>query len=419
MRHLALFLLFSILAAPAHAQYRQAPDGFAFRWTMNNFQYPVSNEWSQREYTNGVEVTYIRHVNDFLNFSLPAKFQKIRYYEDGAALKTGEQLAGGLDALFQLKYFEKDRLLFPYLTAGAGFMTTFDDSPEFNAVFPIGLGLNLRIAPHLYLSLESQYRLNSAVNRDQLQHAVGIWIIPGDYERKEEKPRDRDKDGLPDKEDQCPDQPGSVALFGCPDADGDGLPDKLDDCPEEAGLPLLKGCPDADGDNVPDYLDRCPEQAGLAMFQGCPDRDGDRVPDPEDRCPDEPGVVELKGCPALQPEEQEVLNFAKKAVQFETGSAKLLATSFEVLDEIADILAKYSGYSLSISGHTDSVGSKEDNQVLSEQRAESCMNYLVSKGVSSSRISHLGFGETKPVADNRVEAGRSLNRRVEFDIMVR
>ncbi|MEY3369038.1 MAG: hypothetical protein RI973_2193, partial [Bacteroidota bacterium] len=274
-------------------------------------------------------------------------------------------------------------------------------------------------APHLYLSLESQYRLTSAANRDQLQHAIGIWIIPGDYKEKEEnKPRDKDKDGVSDKEDQCPDQPGSPALFGCPDSDGDGVPDKLDDCPKEAGLPLLKGCPDKDGDNIPDYLDRCPDQAGLSMYQGCPDRDGDSVADPEDRCPDEPGIAELKGCPALQPEEQEVLNFARKEVQFETGSAKLLSSSYEVLDEIAAILAKYTRYNLSISGHTDSVGSKEDNQVLSEQRAASCMKYLISKGVSTSRITSRGFGETKPVADNRFEAGRSQNRRVEFEIVV-
>lgn len=110
-------------------------------------------------------------------------------------------------------------------------------------------------------------------------------------------PKDRDKDGVPDKTDVCPDVPGIVVLHGCPDRDGDSIPDKDDACPDTPGLKTLKGCPDRDGDGIADAEDKCPDEKGLAEFNGCPDRDGDKIIDKDDECPDEPGLPEFMGCP--------------------------------------------------------------------------------------------------------------------------
>src|SRR6202008_3519216 len=84
-------------------------------------------------------------------------------------------------------------------------------------------------------------------------------------------PKDKDKDGIPDKTDLCPDVAGLVALKGCPDRDGDSIPDKDDVCPDAKGLKSLKGCPDKDGDGIADGDDKCPDDKGLAEFNGCPD----------------------------------------------------------------------------------------------------------------------------------------------------
>jgi outer membrane protein OmpA-like peptidoglycan-associated protein len=108
---------------------------------------------------------------------------------------------------------------------------------------------------------------------------------------------DKDKDGITDAEDNCPDDPGLAEFKGCPDKDGDKIIDKEDDCPDEAGLAEFKGCPDKDGDSIIDKLDNCPDVAGLKEFLGCPDKDGDKIIDKDDQCPDEPGVAENKGCP--------------------------------------------------------------------------------------------------------------------------
>jgi outer membrane protein OmpA-like peptidoglycan-associated protein len=76
----------------------------------------------------------------------------------------------------------------------------------------------------------------------------------------------------------------------------------------------------------------------------------------------------------------------------------------------------YPAYSLVISGHTDNVGPDDNNQVLSERRAKSCSDYLVSKGIDASRVTFIGYGETRPRASNETVSGRRLNRRVEFDL---
>ncbi|MBK7873276.1 MAG: OmpA family protein [Saprospiraceae bacterium] len=93
-----------------------------------------------------------------------------------------------------------------------------------------------------------------------------------------------------------------------------------------------------------------------------------------------------------------------------------MTSSFEVLNQIVDILKRYPDYKMRIGGHTDSVGSSSTNQTLSEARAKACYDYLISKGIEASRLSFTGYGETKPIADNRYKDGRDKNRRVEFDI---
>jgi len=87
-----------------------------------------------------------------------------------------------------------------------------------------------------------------------------------------------------------------------------------------------------------------------------------------------------------------------------------------LLDELVKILNKYDGANLFIDGHTDSNGSDAFNQVLSQKRTNSVRTYLISKGISDSRLTATGFGESKPIADNKTAIGRAKNRRVELKI---
>jgi outer membrane protein OmpA-like peptidoglycan-associated protein len=101
-------------------------------------------------------------------------------------------------------------------------------------------------------------------------------------------------------------------------------------------------------------------------------------------------------------------------VLFDTGSANLKPGAREKLAKVAGILLSHPGLKLQIEGHTDSVGSAEYNQRLSENRADSVRTYLVGQGIASNSVGTTGFGETMPVASNDTPAGRQQNRRVEL-----
>ena len=238
-------------------------------------------------------------------------------------------------------------------------------------------------------------------------------------------PFDADKDGVPDYLDKCPNTPAGVQVDenGCPlDADKDGVPDYLDKCPNTpAGVQVDgNGCPpDTDGDGVPDYLDKCPgtpaAARGYVDENGCPkDTDGDGIPDYLDNCPTIPGVKSNKGCPEVKASVKKIFEKALQGIQFETGKDVIKSVSFPILNDIVKIMNENPTYLLQINGHTDNVGNPESNQILSEKRANSVKNYLINKGVSETRLTSQGFGDTQPVAPNTTAANKAKNRRVEF-----
>lgn len=228
---------------------------------------------------------------------------------------------------------------------------------------------------------------------------------------------DTDGDGVADKDDDCPNLAGTRANRGCPstDTDNDGIIDDQDECPTIAGTSAAHGCPDRDGDGVADKKDKCPNVAGSSK-NGCPDTDRDGVDDSEDRCPNTYGPASNKGCPEIKKEDKETLNIAMRDVQFEHNSAKLLAASYKILDQISGILSSYPEYKIEINGHTDNTGTAERNKKLSEERARACRDYLISKGLAWSRVASRGYGSAKPIASNDTFAGRQTNRRVEFKL---
>ena len=245
-----------------------------------------------------------------------------------------------------------------------------------------------------------------------------------------EEEQDSDGDGVPDAVDRCPEVAGSSLYAGCPDTDGDGIDDSRDACPNLPGPSTNRGCPveeepqrevlqtiDSDGDGVVDALDKCPGRPGLAIYDGCPDTDGDGLDDSRDRCPNSPGPVDTQGCPEVSPSDQRILQIAMRSVQFETAKAAFRTESFNVLRQIAEILERYPDFNLEIEGHTDNQGNAAENQRLSEERARACYLFLLNSGVPADRMSYVGYGESRPIANNETVSGRTLNRRVEFALV--
>ena len=167
--------------------------------------------------------------------------------------------------------------------------------------------------------------------------------------------------------------------------------------------------------------------AAYCWVHGDGDEDGDGVPDSRDKCPGTPrGVqVDANGCPPEPPapvvEEVVVVKeetIVIRDVHFEFDSAKLTAADKQRLNTIASRLKQEKADArLSVTGHTDSVGSDVYNQKLSDRRAHSVTEYLIEKGVPrASFVSVKGAGESQPVADNKTPEGRAQNRRTEIRI---
>lgn len=108
-----------------------------------------------------------------------------------------------------------------------------------------------------------------------------------------------------------------------------------------------------------------------------------------------------------------------EGASFATGSAQLLRTAEDKLNQVVDVAKQHPNVRLEVSGHTDDKGSREANQNLSENRAAAVKAYLVSKGVAADRIVAAGYADTQPITDNKTEIGRAANRRVEvrYEVM--
>lgn len=167
--------------------------------------------------------------------------------------------------------------------------------------------------------------------------------------------------------------------------------------------------------------------AAYCWVHGDGDEDGDGVPDSRDKCPGTPrGVqVDADGCPppAPAPVVEEVVVVKEETivirdVHFQFDKATLTSSDKLVLDKIATRLkAEAPTARLTVTGHTDSVGSDTYNQKLSDKRAHSVVEYLIHEGVPRSNfVSVSGAGESQPVADNKTADGRAQNRRTEIKI---
>jgi outer membrane protein OmpA-like peptidoglycan-associated protein len=108
-----------------------------------------------------------------------------------------------------------------------------------------------------------------------------------------------------------------------------------------------------------------------------------------------------------------------QAIYFKTGSAELDRNSEPLLNSVADIANRCPAARIEVTGHTDSVGSREANRQLSESRARSVVSYLAQRGIPAARVESTGYGDTRPIGPNDTEANRAKNRRIEFRVKAR
>ncbi|MBI5490339.1 MAG: OmpA family protein [Deltaproteobacteria bacterium] len=268
---------------------------------------------------------------------------------------------------------------------------------------------------------------------------------PDDFEDADGCPDpDNDRDQILDVEDSCPlipeDRDGDADEDGCPegeqgDRDGDTILDVNDQCPDDPedrdGFQDVEGCPDPDNDNdgIKDIDDLCmnePEDLdGFNDVEGCPDvdNDQDRILDVDDDCRNEPetynGTEDDDGCP----DQGRVLVTGTDVVimdkiYFQTDSAIIEERSFDILNQVAATLINNQQLRLiEVQGHADERNTDEYNIQLTSDRANSVVEYLVRQGVEASRLLATGYGERCPVDPGHNDRAWDKNRRVEFKIL--
>lgn len=370
----------------------------------------------------GLAVNYLSGLSNHMDFIATLGGSFLDYPIEGVTSSGSDKLMLELTTSINFKLLTDHYWITPFVDLGVG-GSKFGS--KFSAFIPAGVGMQVNIADEAFLLLNSQYRIPVTENASyHLYHSIGI--VGSISKKKEPAPKaveipvvlDRDGDGVVDSLDRCPDVAGPAALKGCPDRDGDGIADIDDKCPDVKGVAKYDGCPipDTDGDGINDEEDKCPNVPGLARYQGCPipDTDGDGVNDEEDKCPKEAGPASNYGCPVIEAVVMEKISKAAQNIFFETGSSKLMQKSFKSLEEVATIMKANPSYKVSIEGHTDNTGGEELNQKLSESRAASVKEYLMTHGVDEAKITSSGYGPSNPIADNKTAAGRAKNRRVEM-----
>lgn len=277
--------------------------------------------------------------------------------------------------------------------------------------------------------------------------------VPEDYDGFQDEDGcpelDNDQDTLPDTVDQCPNEPEDFDGFqdqdGCPDLDNDrdGIPDLADACvmiPEnfnafqdEDGCPDERPAYDTDGDGYADDVDRCPfEPEDFDQWEdedGCPEKDNDLdgIPDVVDACPNQResfnGYLDEDGCPDDAPSRVRVEKthiVIDDKIFFEVNKTVIQVISYELLQEIAAVIVDHPEITrIRVEGHTDADGSDAYNLNLSQGRAEAVVDFLIRAGVEAERLEPVGYGESRPIDTNDHEEGKGRNRRVELLIVER
>ena len=337
--------------------------------------------------------------------------------QDISSFRTHIDWSGSLSANFtvaNLGFNHKHSFLTPYLTAGAGYMssrakvtnTPTGNSTNFNNnwFIPIGAGFKLNVAKAL--NLDFGYQVNfmktndfdgvASPRNDKFSYAhAGIEIAIGKK-----------------KSSQLQNYSPVAALREANAAESLELRTKIAMLEQQrlaAQQQYTLDMMDDDNDGVANKFDKCPGTPTDTTVNGagCPIK----IPAPIVMAP----VTQVTERIIVTAEDRRVLEDAIKNLEFDLGKSTIKAGSYNALNKVAAILVQ-KNFTLKLAGHTDNIGSAAANLKLSKDRAESVKAYLVAQGANASRIEATGYGAAQPISTNKTAEGRQQNRRVEFTV---
>lgn len=407
-----------------NAQTSETPVVTSLSASFLDYQGPFTGNYTDfNNFSPGITIGANAFLSRALNFGLNTTFvPQVTYPVTGETNTIGTSLID-VNAMLQLKsngtIFDEEAFFAPYLSTGFGLNTA---SNNLRLYIPGALGIRLRMSKNFAINFEGMYKYGFGQGNFQpLTYSAGfVFALPANP--KNVPPR-------PPKNKTPKEMPIAEAKA---DADGDGVADRDDLCPDEPGKQMFLGCPEDENakEGNPGDASLANEETELEPKQ--PTEEMSLAPDKE-----EPAVVQnyeqepeaeiyeesntykenttYPDADEISSEDQSILNMAMRNILFEQASDELTYDSYPVLDQVADLMNKYPNHKLEVFGFTDNRGKDRDNKVLSVKRAFKVKYYLVyQKGIKMSRISSDGFGEASPISSNESAEGRAMNRRVEL-----
>ncbi len=355
----------------------------------------------------GIQADFLAgRVNGFRANSLPAGSDA----QQNSSFETRIDWSAAISANFtvaNLSLNQKHNSLSPYLTAGAGYMSSSANvrntpagaSTPYNrnyfvpvgAGFKIGLSrvINIDLGYSVYFMKTNNFDGVASGINDRFSYAhAGIEIALG----KKNAPQLQNYSSLAALREQTATESANLRAQ-LATAEQRRLSDQQQ---------YLKDMGDDDSDGVANKFDKCPGTLPNTQVDGsgCPLK----IPAP---------VTEKV---IITEEDRRVVGEAIKNLEFDLGKATIKEKSNETLNRVANLLIQ-KNFSLKLAGHTDNSGSMALNLKLSKDRAEAIKKYLVSQGANASRIEATGYGPNQPIASNKTAQGRQKNRRVEFTLL--
>ncbi|MEM7658232.1 MAG: OmpA family protein, partial [Bacteroidota bacterium] len=374
-----------------------------------DYQGPLTGDYLQaRSWNPGITMGAHAYLNPLLNLSVNSSFVPEAIYPLGENNFLSTSLIDA-NVLTRIKanngkLLREDAVFAPYIGTGFGVNSA---SNNVRLYVPAVLGIQFQVSQNFSLQIETTYK-QSIKKGDihPLTHTAGfVFALPDNG-----KPKRPEPDPDPDVED----------MEMLADADKDGVPDRDDICPDEKGKAMYLGCPDAPADENEDIAEAQPQDP--TPQQPVQEIEVQQQPAPQiDQVMIDDGQNEqFQPAEELRPVSQAdlaILEDAMSNVYFEQGSDILKPESLNVLDEVAMVLERNPQYNLDVLGHTDNTGDHNSNLVLSIKRAFKVKYYLVyEKNVRMSRIASDGYSSAAPKFDNDTAEGRAKNRRVEFKL---
>jgi len=424
---LTTIVLGTVLAinTATHAEETKTNEG---RWYISpSVNYIFADDDRVADNDIGLQLGLGKEVSENWNIELNLLSDQLDFETGSGKFK---QYGLSVDALY---FPDRSSRIAPYGLLGLGALRTkVPGNRSTDPIAEMGIGIMSHLDnTNMALRAEIRYRYNDDDSSIPSEDNFGDWIVGlglaipfgGHSTPAPVATLDDDKDGIDNDTDRCPNTvPGAtVNALGCElDNDNDGVKNSADSCPDTAQGTTVdaRGCKqdmDSDNDGIKNSADSCPDtaQGSKVDAQGCElDSDNDGVKNSADNCPDTvPNAgVDTQGC-----ELKKII--ALKGVTFANNSAVLTGNSVEVLDEAAATLRRNADLNVEVAGYTDNRGSATYNVRLSQKRAETVRDYLVTQGVSADMLSAKGYGPENPLADNATADGRAANRRVELRIL--